>query len=160
MTETINVGMADYKITYSPTSLAVVGLGSCIAVCIYDLHRNIGGLAHIMLPTAQGTLRGERKKYADSAIELMLEELYKQGARREHLLAKIAGGAQMFAFSGASSVLNIGVRNIEVVEQELKRHHIPLKAKDVGGRFGRTVNFDVASGTLRVRTVNQGEKVI
>lgn len=160
MTTVINVGMADYKVAKSPSILMTAGLGSCVAVCIYDISAKIGGLAHIMLPSNNGSSRGDLKKYANILIPLMFEDLIKNGAHRLRMNAKIAGGAQMFSFTGTSHVLKIGERNIQAAEEELQKLKIPLLATDVGGNFGRTVNLDITNGSLHVRTINQGERVI
>jgi chemotaxis protein CheD len=72
----------------------------------------------------------------------------------------MAGGAQMFSFAGKTPMLKIGERNAEAVEMELKKAGIPLISYDVGGNFGRTINFDITSGDLHIRTINHGEKVI
>ncbi len=156
----INVGMADFKTARQPDVLMTAGLGSCVGVCIHDPALKVGGLAHIMLPNAGGNGEINKAKYADTAIAIMLEDILRLGANRTRLRAKMAGGAQMFSFPGKPPVLKIGDRNAEAVEQELKRLGIPLLAADVGGSFGRTIHFDVASGDLRVRTINHGEKVI
>lgn len=160
MSTTIIVGMADYKVGKSPDRLVTAGLGSCIGVCVYDLSSQIGGMAHIMLPSSKENMKGNPAKYADSCMELLLEELYKMGVTKRNLKAKMAGGAQMFSFGGKSSLLKIGERNAEAVERELKKAGIPLVAADVGGTFGRTINFDIKTGDLYVRTINHGEKVI
>jgi len=160
MSEIINVGMADYRTARVPDILMTAGLGSCIGVCIHDPVQKVGGMAHVMLPTANGSAAGNPAKYADTAIELLLEAILGLGASRARLRSKIAGGAQMFAFPGKPPVLKIGDRNAEAVTAELKRLSIPLLVADVGGSFGRTIHFDVGTGELRVRTINHGEKVI
>lgn len=160
MSVVISVGMADFKTARSPDILLTAGLGSCIGICIHDPLLKIGGLAHIMLPTASGSLGGNPAKYADTGLALLIKEILSMGAESSRLKAKIAGGAQMFAFPGKPPVLKIGERNAEAVEQELKKNRIPLLCADVGGSFGRTIHFDVGSGELRVRTINHGEKVI
>jgi chemotaxis protein CheD len=160
MSNTIVVGMADYKVGRTPDKLMTAGLGSCIGVCIYDLQSAIGGMAHIMLPSSKENLKGNAAKYADSCIELLLEDLFKLGVNKMRLKAKMAGGAQMFSFAGKAPLLKIGERNAEAVEQELKKARIPLLAFDVGGTFGRTINFDIKTGDLYIKTINHGEKVI
>lgn len=160
MSNTIIVGMADYKVGRSPDRLMTAGLGSCIGVCIYDIQTQIGGMAHIMLPNSKESMKGNPAKYADSCLEMMLEELSKLGVMRSRLKAKMAGGSQMFSFAGKAPLLKIGERNAEAVEQELKKAKIPLLAYDVGGNFGRTIHFDIQSGDLHIRTINHGEKVI
>lgn len=160
MVDAISVGMADYKITMSPNNLIIAGLGSCVALCIYDYRLKIGGMAHIMLPSASGNTKGELKKYADTLIPLMVEDLLKMGVRQSRLIAKIAGGASMLCFTGSPSVLKIGDRNIQAVRQELQNLRVPLKAEDVGGTSGRNIIFDTSNGELIVKTLYQGEKVI
>jgi len=160
MSNTIVVGMADYKIGKTPDILMTAGLGSCIGVCVYDLHSQIGGMAHIMLPSFREMKQGNAAKYADSCMEMLLNDLLKQGAIKTRLRAKMAGGAQMFSFSGKTPILKIGERNAQAVEMELKKVGIPLLASDVGGSFGRTINFDLKTGNLNIRTINHGVKVI
>ena len=160
MSSIINVGMADFKTAKSPDILLTAGLGSCIGICIHDAFLKVGGMAHIMLPTASGSLGGNPAKYADTALKLLLDEIVGLGANKSRLRAKIAGGAQMFSFPGKPPVLKIGERNAEAVGLELKKHGIPLLISDVGGSFGRTIYFDVGTGELRIRTINHGEKVV
>lgn len=160
MSEIITVGMADFKTASAPVLLLTAGLGSCIGICVHDPILKVGGLAHIMLPTANGSLGGNPAKYADTGLELLLKEIAAMGANKSRLKAKMAGGAQMFSFPGKPPVLKIGDRNAEAVEQELKKYGIPLLAADVGGSFGRTIHFDVGTGQLHIRTINHGEKVI
>lgn len=160
MSTTFIVGMADYKVARTPDKLMTAGLGSCIGVCIYDLNSQVAGLGHIMLPNFKESNRGNLAKYADTCLEIMLMELKKMGANRSRLQAKMAGGAQMFSFAGKAPLLKIGERNAEAVQAELKKAGIPLLAYDVGGTFGRTINFDIRTGSLHIKTINHGEKVI
>lgn len=160
MSVVISVGMADYKTAKAPDLLLTAGLGSCIGVCIHDPFLKVGGMAHIMLPMASGALGGNPAKYADTGLELLLKEIERMGAKKSRLRAKIAGGSQMFSFSGKPPILKIGDRNAEAVEQVLKKNGIPLLVADVGGSFGRTIHFDVGTGELRIRTINHGEKVV
>lgn len=160
MSNVITVGMADYKTSKTPDILMTAGLGSCIGICIHDPVEKVGGMAHIMLPSSNGNPGANQAKYADTAVELLIQDILRLGAQKIRLRAKIAGGAQMFSFPGKTNVLRIGDRNAEAVEAELKRFGIPLLVADVGGSFGRTIHFDVATGDLTVRTINHGEKVI
>lgn len=160
MSNIINVGMADLKTATNPDILMTAGLGSCIGICIHDPIGKVGGMAHIMLPTANGNIEGNLAKYADTAVEILIGDILRLGATKSRLRAKIAGGAQMFSFPGKPPVLKIGDRNAEAVEVELKRLGVPLLISDVGGSFGRTIHFNVGTGELKVRTINHGEKVI
>lgn len=162
MAKIIQVGMADMKYSNAPDKLTTAGLGSCIGICIIDKSKKVGSLAHIMLPSSLQAKNAQNKaKFADSAIELVLEELGKQGVtNHSSLVAKIAGGAQMFKFSGESDILKIGERNSIAVQENLEKHRIKLLAKDIGGNYGRTITFDLQTGDLLVRTIGHGEHLI
>lgn len=161
MSYIIQVGMADLKLAKAPDKLMTAGLGSCIGICIFDPVVKVGVLAHIMLPNStQSKNPQNRAKFADSAIVMALEEMDKNGASRVRLQAKIAGGAQMFKFSGESDIMKIGERNTLAVIENLTKHNIKLVAKDTGGNFGRTIIFDVGDGSLLIRTIGHGERVI
>lgn len=158
----VRVGISDLNIVKAPDRIRTTGLGSCVGVVIYDLQRQVAGLAHVMLPDS--SLTKEKKfniyKYANTAIPYMVDLLVKNGARSYALKAKVAGGSQMFKLSSSSNIMRIGPRNVEAVMAELQRLKIPVIAKDVGGSSGRTIEFDPATGDLKIRTVNQGESYI
>ncbi|HBQ24778.1 MAG TPA: chemotaxis protein CheD [Syntrophomonas sp.] len=161
MSKIIQVGMADLKITRAPDRLMTAGLGSCIGICIFDRSIKLGSLAHIMLPSSLQAKNSENKaKFADTAIEVVLDMMLKNGANRHRLQAKIAGGAQMFKFSGESDIMKIGERNATAVEENLHKYRIPLLARDTGGNYGRTITFDPETGDLLVRTIGHGERII
>lgn len=154
----VKVGIADSKIAKAPNIIRTSGLGSCVGVVLFDEGKLIAGLAHIMLPesslTKMGTLN--KAKYADTAIEELMNLLLVHGARKGFIKAKIAGGAQMFQFASATDMMRIGPRNVEAVKNELRRLHIQLIAQDVGGSNGRTIDFSPETSILTIRTVNLG----
>lgn len=161
MSKIIQVGMADLKVAQPPDKLVTAGLGSCIGICILDKSTKIGSLTHIMLPSSLQAKNPENKaKFADTGIVTVIEEMRKIGANTNGLVAKIAGGAQMFKFSGDNDILKIGERNAVAVIENLEKHKIRLLAKDVGGNYGRTITFDPQTGDLLVRTIGHGEQVI
>lgn len=161
MSRIIQVGMADLKMATVPDKLMTAGLGSCIGICVMDRNKKLASLAHIMLPTStQSRNPSNRAKFADTAIELVIEEMQKGGCSVSNLTAKIAGGAQMFKFSGESDVLKIGERNAQSVVEHLAKYKIKLLAQDTGGNYGRTIVFDPDSGGLLVRTIGHGERTI
>lgn len=161
MSNIIQVGMADLKVAKPPDKLITAGLGSCIGICLLDKTTKIGSLTHIMLPSSLQAKNADNKaKFADTAIVAVLEEMRKMGANTAGLVAKIAGGAQMFKFSGENDILKIGERNALAVEENLEKHRIRLLVKDVGGNYGRTITFDPQSGDLHVRTIGHGERII
>ena len=161
MADLIKVGMADYKVGRSPSVLISYGLGSCIGISLYDPQRKIGGLLHIMLPdSTQARTSDNPAKFADTGIPLMINDVIALGASRSRLVAKIAGGAQMFAFSNATDIMRVGTRNAETCKQILKRNGIRVIAEDTGGNYGRTVSIDLATGSYKVKTIDRGEKNI
>lgn len=156
--EVVKVGIADMNVVKSPQLIRTSGLGSCVGVVIYDQARQIGGMAHVMLPDSSLARNGQMNvaKYADTAVKKLVDDLVKTGARLSFLKAKIAGGAQMFQFSATSDIMRIGPRNVEAVKKQLTMHRIALVAEDVGGNSGRTIEFDPKTAVLQIRTVNKG----
>lgn len=155
----VKVGIADMNIVSSPDLIRTSGLGSCVGVVIYDLSKELGGLAHVMLPDSSlknGTATLNKAKYADTAVNELLLRLLNRGANKSGLKAKIAGGAQMFQFSGNSEIMRIGPRNVEAVKKQLKVLKIALVGEDTGGNSGRTIEFNPKSGILTIKTVNKG----
>ena len=154
----INVGIAEIGIAKSPDVLRTI-LGSCVGVCLYDPEKKIGGISHIMLPSRKS---GEpsKKKYADTAIPFIIEELEKVGADRKLLCAKIVGGATMFNFSSSSIMADIGKNNIMKVKEMLMALNIRIISEDVGGNYGRTVDFFLETGEVKIKTLNKPVAVI
>lgn len=150
----IKVGIAQWGVARGNTRIVTLGLGSCVGIALYDAGTQIGGLAHIMLP--ESTSFPDQKspgKFADTAIPATLQEMVKMGARAGAIVAKIAGGAQMFNFTGKNGMLNIGQRNVEATKQALERLKIKLVAEHTGGNLGRTMILDVATGQVIIRTL-------
>ncbi|RXI97986.1 chemotaxis protein CheD [Anaerobacillus alkaliphilus] len=158
MMEVVKVGMADLNVATSPQKIRTSGLGSCVGVVIYDETTNICGMAHVMLPNSSlGKAELINKaKYADTALDVLLEKLLKMGVNQALLKAKLAGGSQMFKFSSTSEMMRIGPRNVEAVKEKLKELRIRIVAEDVGGTSGRTIEFDPLTSKLSIRTVSQG----
>ena len=158
MPSVIPVGMSQLKTAKSPTMLAVYGIGSCIILSIYDAARRIGGLAHIMLPDSSGMDLSviNNIKFADTAVPALIEAVLKEGALRIGLEAKIFGGSEMFPPTDDFSN-TIGRDNTNAVKAALRKHNIPLKSEDTGGIHGRSIEFDLSNGIVKVYIV--GEEV-
>lgn len=155
----IKVGIADLNAAYSPDKLITVGLGSCIGIALYDKPRNIGGLAHIMLPDSTlFTMVNNPIKFADLAIPILLKKMESMGAFKRNIKAKIAGGASMFNFSDKSMIMDVGNRNSMAVKTVLEKLSIPVIGEDTGGNKGRTMIFDTSTGVVQIRTVGLGIK--
>lgn len=154
-----HVGMSQILLAESPqTSFVVPGLGSCIAVVIYEPKRRLAGMAHVLLPDSTQAASVELPgKFADTAVPHLIAKLVAQGANPEALVAKMAGGAQMF--KGGPS-LSVGDRNIEAVMRALAQHQVPVLASDVGGTLGRSIRFEVATDRFFVRRRMGPEEVL
>ena len=161
MADLIRVGMADYKVGRAPSTIISYGLGSCIGISLYDPQAKAGGLLHIMLPdSTQARPTDNPAKFADTGLPLMLRDVLELGASRSRLVAKIACGAQMFAFANATDIMRVGARNAEAAKKILKELNIRLLSEDTGGNYGRTVQIDLNDGVYKVKTIDKGEKEI
>jgi len=156
----IVVGMADLKVAKHPDTLTTLGLGSCVGITLFDRAKHIGGMAHCMLPTYKGFEGQNIAKFVDSAVIELINQLVRIGASRNALVAKIAGGAHMFGRSQNSDMLKIGERNAAAGLAILRQLSIPVQANDTGGSHGRTIELNIETGALRIKTVGAGEKFI
>ena len=159
MENAYHVGMADLVVVSAPAKLITLGLGSCIGLVIYDSSAKIAGMAHIMLPSSQGSKGTEKVgKFADIAVPTVVDEMVKKGAIKSRMKAKIAGGAQMFALPGTpTDFLAVGSRNIKETTAMLAKLGIPLVASDTGGNKGRTVEFSTTTWKLSIKTLGKKE---
>lgn len=155
----ITVGISDLAVSCDDDVIVTYALGSCVGICLSDRRTRIGGLSHIMLPDSKQVHEDTTnpKKYADTAIYMMLKEMVRQGADVKSVTAKIVGGAQMFA---ATAGFNIGERNIMAVTQILNKYNIPIIAQQTGGSIGRTVFFKVKTNEVKVKSAMHGVTII
>jgi chemotaxis protein CheD len=147
------VGIGEVKVEQGDVILATYGLGSCVALMLYDPEKKVGGLAHILLPSGNS----ESPKCPKGAIEQMLAAMSLKGGKREKIIAKIVGGSSMLdGFERRA----IGKRNVSGVREELKNLGIPVIAEDVLGNYGRSVFFDLNNGKVFVRSFKHGDRTI
>ena len=158
MSVEIKVGMADLNVCVSPDRITTLGLGSCVGIALRDPVTKIGGLAHIMLPDST-TIRNNSNipKFADTGIEELVRQVTRKGANRSRLVAKIAGGAQMFGFGSNSEMVRVGERNVQATKKKLAELKIPILAEDTGKNFGRTVIFYPETGDFVIMAVGKQE---
>ena len=121
-------------------------LGSCIAACIWDGKVRAGGMNHFMLPDGDGSDGAGR--YGSYAMELLINEMLKKGARRESMQAKIFGGAQVMA---GFTTMNVGERNTKFVLDYLATERIPVVSQDVLDIHPRKVCFFPITGKALVK---------
>lgn len=128
--------------------LLVTVLGSCVAACVRDAQTGLGGMNHFMLPGVEGG--GESARYGAYAMEVLINELLKQGARREHLEAKVFGGANVM---GSTKATNVGASNAAFVLDYLRAEQIHVLARDLGGFAARKVGYAPQTGRVLVKHV-------
>ena len=157
----IKVGMADLNVCESPDSITTLGLGSCVGVVIYDPTTKKCGMVHVMLPDSKAITNNHNiAKFADTGIDECLRRLLAIGARRERLVAKIAGGAQMFSINTSNIMLRVGDRNVEAVRNKLGDLKIPILAADTGNSYGRTVIFYPETGDYLIKAIGKEPRTI
>jgi chemotaxis protein CheD len=122
-------------------------LGSCVAVCIWDHVARKGGMNHMMLPLWNGEGLAT-PKYGNIAMEKLLSKVLSIGCRREHLVAKVFGGANLTGTG--MELFMIGDRNITLALDMLADFKIPVVARDVGGRVGRKIIMNSGTGVVLV----------
>lgn len=142
------IGIAGIGVVQAPDSIRTV-LGSCVGIVLFDCMSKTGGMGHVILPSSADGV-GDPAKFADTAVDLLLEEMVKVGAVRGQISAKIAGGARMF---GAASATGLGERNVAAVKQRLEKNQVPLLAEDCGGEKGRKITLDPSTGDLTVQII-------
>lgn len=158
--ETILVRVADYAVGRGDDVLVTLGLGSCVAIAVYDAALRVGGLAHVLLPSeTMSQDRGNRAKFPTTAVPLLVEEMRKLGSRGPYT-AKLVGGASMFSALLPVGGINMGERNVEASRRALVIAGIGLAAQDTGGGYGRSVFLHVGDGRVVVRSLTHGERVL
>jgi chemotaxis protein CheD len=158
----VRVKVADYAVRRGAHVLATIGLGSCVAIALYDRDTQVGALAHILLPNAAMSRETENPaKFPETIVPVMLEEMRILGARTPaRISAKLVGGASMFGQLANGSGINVGERNLSATRQVLGALGITIVAEDTGLDYGRSVYFHLADGRLEVRSLKKGDRVI
>ena len=141
--EAVKVLPGEYFV-FDEDILIMTTLGSCIAACLWDRERRIGGMNHFMLP--EGT--GDSGRYGSYAMELLINELQKRGASRMTMEAKIFGGGAVI--SGMNSI-NVGERNIEQGWTLIDQYGFNLENVDVGDHVPRNVSMTFPDGKVEMR---------
>lgn len=137
-------------------TLLTTGVGSCIALCIWDPFSKIGGMAHISQPDS-------RTPFGDGimpkgALLILLEQVQRLGAKRGGLVSWMAGGGNMFPSTENTAVGDIGGRIARDVVDALKEQSLFLRGRDIGGPLGRSVRLFTAEGSVEV-TNTRGETI-
>jgi chemotaxis protein CheD len=156
----IRVRVADYAAATDGT-ISTIGLGSCVAIVLYDGVARVGGLAHVLLPNEDMSRdRSNPAKFPATALPLVLGDMRQLGANLDRVKAKIIGGASMFGNLIPPGGINIGERNIIAVREALADIKVPIVAEDTGSDYGRSVYLFVRDGRVEVRSLRKGSRVL
>lgn len=144
----------EYYVTAKDMVLTTV-LGSCVSACLRDSTAGVGGMNHFMLPDdadppSRGTMGAMR--YGAYAMDVLLSEMFKAGAKRDRIEAKVFGGGAVLA---NMTLLNVGDRNADFVLRHLKREQVRIAAQDLRGSQARRINYFTASGRVTLRKLQQ-----
>ncbi|MGR3496418.1 chemotaxis protein CheD [Citreimonas sp.] len=152
----INVVQGDFEISDKPDVILTTVLGSCVAVCLHDPVRQIGGMNHFLLPYGDsgGDGSGVSMRYGTYAMELLINGLLKQGARKERLQAKIFGGARM-----NEKLRDIGSSNAAFAREFLAEENIPIVGESLSGKAARRIRMWPMTGRVRQLLVENPTEV-
>lgn len=158
----VEVQIADLQVSTQPSAVLITrGLGSCLGITFYDPAQKLGAMAHAMLPDfAKAKTKTNPHRFVNSCITEMVQEFEKRGCPRNRIVAKMFGGAHMFSFINTDSALNVGQKNIDMALSLLKTLGIRIVGQEIGGTFGRTIEFRLADGIVTVKTISWGEKEV
>lgn len=153
-----------YYVTSKNMVLTTV-LGSCVSACVRDSTAGIGGMNHFMLPDDGGTnvpdssaaISIQAMRYGTYAMDVLLNELLKAGARRDRLEAKVFGGGAVLA---NMTMLNIGDRNADFVLRYLQMEKVRITAQDLRGNLPRRVSYFPESGQVMVRKLRRHDDLV
>ena len=152
------VGVADMAISNAPDeNLITYSLGSCIAVVIYDPVVKVGGMLHYMLPESSldpDKARQNPWMFADTGISTLFKQSYQLGARKENIVVKVVGGAQILDQNG---VFNIGKRNYLAMRKIFWKNNVMVASEQVGGTVNRTVRLEMDSGRVLMKAAGDSE---
>lgn len=142
----ISVLPGHHKVIDTPDTAVSTLLGSCVAACIRDVRKGIGGLNHFLLPGEAGDGAGSAR-YGVNAMEVLINDILRRGGMKPDLEAKIFGGANVIDTAAKETV---GIRNGRFVEEYLRSEGIRVTARDLGGDRARRVFFFPSSGRASV----------
>ena len=150
------VGLGEVKVSQDPEAiLACLGLGSCVAVSVFDPVAKVGAMAHVVLPKSHGKTGQRAGRYADVAVPLLLQQIRDLGAVDSRLEICLAGGAQMSLAPGLGTAFKIGEDNVAAVLAVLMAEGLEPRAVETGGSKGRTMRLSIESGKATVASAGQ-----
>ena len=141
------------------TMLVAYGLGSCVALCLWDENQQVAGMAHVVMP-GEDPSGAPNPRFARSALAALLRVMREHGSHSQpqDMAARLVGGARILPSNLAGSV---GTANADALREVLQDAGIPIRAQDLGGGAGRSVWFDPREGGhLRVRAIGSSDRYL
>jgi len=152
------IGPGEYLVSDDPMDLLVAyGLGSCLGIGMYDTRKNIGGLAHVVLPGVINGNVGNSSNYVDFGIQSLVKQMRSVGASTENIIVCLAGGANMLVSISSSNNFDIGSRNIEAALHILEKMNMKIIGQETGGNVGRTIRVYISDGRVTCRVIGGQE---
>lgn len=159
--EEIVVKVADLNLATGDQVLVTYGLGSCVAILLYEPQHNIAAMAHIMLPSLSLARRADRAgKTPHTAVPVLIDAMLELGADRRKITGRLVGGASLFASLTPPGSIQMGERNVVSCREVLNQQGIPLVGEQVGGESGRSVWLHARDGKAIIRSANQSERLL
>ncbi|NRA59330.1 MAG: hypothetical protein HRU25_00135 [Psychrobium sp.] len=150
----VKIVAGDFYISNQDEIIATV-LGSCISVCIRDVHKKIGGINHFILPDSDRQVLSSSNRYGVFAMERLINSIIKAGGNRRDFEIKVVGGGNMIG-----GVNDVGGRNIQFIRDFLAVEGFSTTAEDLGGFHGRKIQYNVTTGQLMVRKLENAHQSI
>jgi chemotaxis protein CheD len=155
------VKVADWAAERGNGVLVTLGVGSCVAIMVFDPHANAAAMAHVLLPSTRLARDiTNHAKFPETAVPLLVSRLKSLGADPQRIVAKLAGGASMFSQLVTSGTIQMGERNVLASRSALRAAGVPILGESVGGEHGRSIRFYVQDGRVEIRTVGADVYVI
>lgn len=154
MPATVIIGQGDVFGSDSPCVISTV-LGSCVAVCLFDAVRRIGGMNHVVVPTRLLAAKADTRG-AQRAVSSLIDRMLQLGGSLPDIRAKIVGGA-VPPWVGAGSPFAVGASNVDEVRWLLAHYGVPVVGEHIGGPNGRKIWFDTRSGDVTIRPIRRLE---
>lgn len=148
------VGVADMKIANQMGDIVIThALGSCLGIAVHDPKANIGGILHVMMPMSK--INPQKAKvnpymFVDTGVPAFFDKIYKAGGKKERLIIKVAGGANVQANS--NDRFEIGKRNHVILKKLFWKNGILIEAEDVGSNKARTMQLEIGTGCVTLST--------
>jgi len=146
---------SDSKSRLNPPKIIIYGLGSCIALILFDLQNKIFAMSHILLPYSDQIKKDSQirfpHKFADCSAKDLVENMIIQGAEIHNIKAVIVGGSKIFQ----NQMNSVGAENIKAIKFELERLRIRILREDIGGKRGRIIIYDTKDNSVYVKTTGE-----